>query len=535
MTEEFPVTWEDPSDPELPWEWDDMHTPGVLAPLASDYTQAIARGMTYRFEHFGLPKRVLCRIVNGYAYLAVQVDASESDLPALREREEASRSTQARVVRGYWDRTVLPTLLRAYAWMRDLPVETAPLTEVAAEWADLWARLPLLWGMHFMTNAGSYRAVNELADLYESVVTGAHPGEALALVQGLPNDLQRVQRDTYLLTEKARALPAVADLFARDSAGTLDALPTVAGGPEFLSALRAFLETHGHLGQPFDDLALPSWGDDPAPLLAEVRKRLAGREENPEIVRQRQRAQAEALAARMRERLRDRPEELRRFEDTLALALDVGPLTEGHNYWLDRMLQAHLHRFAMRVGRRMVEAGVLADPGHVFFLHADEIAPALRDPRNLRALIAQRRAEHQRWREVRPPRYLGRPPEAAPQPNRFEPAPVEQPADETVLRGIAASPGVVRGPARVTLSSDDFARVRAGDVLVCPSSNPSWVPLFGIIAGLVTNTGGALSHAAVVAREFGVPAVVGTGEATRRLRDGQIVEVDGTAGEVRLL
>ena len=92
-----------------------------------------------------------------------------------------------------------------------------------------------------------------------------------------------------------------------------------------------------------------------------------------------------------------------------------------------------------------------------------------------------------------------------------------------------------RGPARIVVALEDFARVQSGDVLVCPSSNPSWVPLFGIIAGLVTNTGGVLSHAAVVAREFGVPAVVGTGVATERLRDGQLVEVDGTAGEVRLL
>lgn len=85
------------------------------------------------------------------------------------------------------------------------------------------------------------------------------------------------------------------------------------------------------------------------------------------------------------------------------------------------------------------------------------------------------------------------------------------------------------------MAPEDFVTVQTGDVLVCPSSNPSWVPLFGIIAGLITNTGGVTSHAAVVAREFGVPAVVGTGEATRLIRNGQQVEVDGTMGEVRLL
>ena len=104
-----------------------------------------------------------------------------------------------------------------------------------------------------------------------------------------------------------------------------------------------------------------------------------------------------------------------------------------------------------------------------------------------------------------------------------------------MLRGTGASAGVVTGPARVTLSQDDFGRIEPGDVIVCPSSNPSWVPVFTIAAGLVTNTGGVLSHAAVVAREFGLPAVVGTGDATTRIADGRLVEIDGTTGIVRLL
>lgn len=533
-TEEFPVTWEEPSDPDLSWEWDDMHTPGILTPLAGDYTRIISHGITYRFERFGIPIHFLCRIINGYAYFAEQILVPESDLPRVSEQVQESRQAHARVVRGYWDQKVFPALQQTYAWMRTAPIETDALPVVATLWEEAWTRSRWLWGLHFMTNAGSYQAVNELADLYESFVENAHPGEALSLVQGMPNDLQRTQRDLFVLTEQARVLPAVAELISRDPTGALAAMPETEGGAEFLAALRSFLNAHGHLGQPFDDLTYPSWADDPTLLLVEVRKRLAARGEDPELLRQQQRARGETLAAQVRERLRDRPEDLKRFEERLALALDVGLLTEGHNYWLDRMLQAHLHRLAVRIGRRLVEKGVLAAPAHVFFLHADEISEALRNPENLRSLIAQRRAEHQRWSEVRPPRYLGRPPEAPAQPNRFEPPPLDQ-TDEKVLRGIGASPGVVRGRVRVALSADDFEWVGAGDVLVCPSSNPSWVPLFGIIAGLVTNTGGALSHAAVVAREFGVPAVVGTGEATRRLRDGQLVEVDGTAGEVRML
>jgi len=94
---------------------------------------------------------------------------------------------------------------------------------------------------------------------------------------------------------------------------------------------------------------------------------------------------------------------------------------------------------------------------------------------------------------------------------------------------------MVRGPARVVLGPEDFGRVLPGDIIIAPSSNPSWVPLFSIASGLVTNTGGVLCHAAVVARELDLPAVVGTGDATTRIADGQMLELDGTTGFVRLL
>jgi pyruvate,water dikinase len=147
-------------------------------------------------------------------------------------------------------------------------------------------------------------------------------------------------------------------------------------------------------------------------------------------------------------------------------------------------------------------------------------------------VVAARRAEHVHFGAIRPPRHIGRPTTDEPN-DRFDGVRFAK-DDEAVVRGTGASAGVVRGPARIVLGPDDFERVQPGDILVAPSSNPSWVGLFAIAAGLVTNTGGVLSHAAVVAREFGLPAVVGTGDATTRIADGQILELDGTTGFVRL-
>ena len=104
-----------------------------------------------------------------------------------------------------------------------------------------------------------------------------------------------------------------------------------------------------------------------------------------------------------------------------------------------------------------------------------------------------------------------------------------------VIKGVSACGGLRRGAARLVRSIDDFGKVKPGDILVCRSSNVSWIPLFTIAAAVVTDVGGSLSHAAVVAREFGVPAVVGCGVALSTLRDGQLVEVDGDSGTVRPL
>lgn len=525
MREAFPVTWDDLSDAALTWEWDDEHMPQALTPLAGDWTCTLTEGFAYRAARAGLAVEIEYRVINGYAYVAERFLAPEAE---VRERAKESRRAQAQILLEYWESKVFPFLMETYRWMRSVPIESAALPAVADAWDKYWDDLPRLWGLHYMTISAAYQALDDLAEVYGDVMGGAAPSEALRLVLGQFTVLHTVQRDLYQLAETVRGSPA-AQLIVDDPRTALTALQEKDGGSAFAAALDTFLETHGHLGQ--DDLIDPSWQDDPSLVLAEIRKRLLEKPEDPEAHRQRLVAEADALVERVRAQLSDRSIERIRFEDALALARRVGWLTEGHNYWLDRMLQAHTRRFALRAGGRLAEAGVLAEAADVFFLHAGEVSDALRHPRDLRSLIADRKAEHARWSAIRPPKYLGTPP---PSRATATSTPVGSPATIQVLRGISACIGIARGPARIVRSPGRFEQVQRGDVLVCPAADPSWVPLFSIIAGLVTDTGGALSHAAVVAREFGIPAVVGTGDATQRIRDGQMIEVDGTAGEVRL-
>ena len=148
--------------------------------------------------------------------------------------------------------------------------------------------------------------------------------------------------------------------------------------------------------------------------------------------------------------------------------------------------------------------------------------------------VAQRQARHEALKRVTPPpmlpprkRYMGI------NMAEFTPAAAESQTGDT-LKGIGASAGRVTAPACVLAGPEDFGRMRPGDVLVAATTTPAWTPLFAMASAVVTDIGGPLSHGSIVAREYGIPAVMGTGVATKRIRSGQVVTVDGGAGTVEL-
>jgi len=221
----------------------------------------------------------------------------------------------------------------------------------------------------------------------------------------------------------------------------------------------------------------------------------------------------------------------------------MAPLTPDHHFYIDQGANAHLRLVLIAIGRRLVADGLLDEPDDVLFLRYNELRGFIGDPTAIdaRSIVAQRRADRAASQRLHPRDWVGTATEsqlAFPYlvnwgfPDRFY---QQQSADAAVISGLAASPGVVEGIARVVLTVDDFDDVRQGDILVCQMTNPAWVVLFTKIAGLVTDTGGTTSHPAVLAREFGIPAVIGTSVATQRIASGDRVRVDGSTGQVEIL
>ncbi|MGD0788593.1 MAG: PEP/pyruvate-binding domain-containing protein [Terracidiphilus sp.] len=307
---------------------------------------------------------------------------------------------------------------------------------------------------------------------------------------------------------------------------------------EFTRRLAEHLNRFGHAVYDLD-FAKSVPADSPASLLDTLRHFIAGQGRNP------YERQAAATAARERaaESLLARLGGLRRrlFKGVLGWAQRSAPLREDSLADVGLGWPA-LRRILREMGRRMVAGGAIADRDEVFWLKWEEVEEAARlidagqPVGNYRRAIAERRETWQRERDVAPPvllplkggaRILGL------DLSHLMPARSGQAAGNTI-KGIGASPGMVTGPACVIHGPEEFDRMKPGDILVAKITTPAWTPLFALASGIVTDVGGPLSHSSIVAREYGVPAVLGTGVATHRIQSGQRITVDGNSGVVRM-
>jgi pyruvate,water dikinase len=326
---------------------------------------------------------------------------------------------------------------------------------------------------------------------------------------------------------------------SRELAGKLDgaeAPPGVdtAGWRDWLGRFRAHLEQYGH--SIYDlDFAKPLPVDEPLPLLETLKLFIRGDGKDPHA---RQRESADRREQEVKAALA-RTGGLKRwlFRHTLGWAQTFARVREDSIFDIGLGYPV-LRRMVRELGRRLAEGGAIAEPDDVFWLAWDEAqrgASALdggETPETMVSRVEERKAVWEAEKRATPPPQL--PPNERVmgiKTDAFMPVSAEEQTGEAI-KGIGASPGQVTGPARVLLGPEDFHQMRQGDILVAEITTPAWTPLFAMAAGVVTDIGGPLSHGSIVAREYGIPAVLGTSVATQRIRSGQVVRVDGSAGNV---
>jgi pyruvate,water dikinase len=410
---------------------------------------------------------------------------------------------------------------------------------------DSVERTKRLYEIHFLIWLPFMAAISLFDDFYRDVLGGVSDFDAYRLLQGFDNKTVESGRALWQLSRRAlQVAPVRVVLEQEPTEAVTAALEESPEGRKFLDLLHKYLQTWGQRGDRWG-WSFPSWIEDPTPVIRTLKDYVRQPDRDLEGELAAQVAEREQLVSAAHERLRSHPPDVvNRFEFLLKAAQTAIVLTEDHAHWIDFRCMYHLHRISLEVGRRLSAAGTVDRPDDVFLLTLEELRDtAFELPRlNRRAQIAARRAEMEYFRSVPVPPTLGAPATGAPPTDpvnralsKFFGAPPPTTDDHTVIRGNCGSPGRATGPARVVHSLAGAGKLQPHDVLVVKTTAPPWTPLFATAAAVVSDTGGILSHCAVVAREYGIPAVVGTGNATGRIHDGQLIEVDGDAGIVRVL
>ncbi|MGE0687848.1 MAG: PEP-utilizing enzyme [Dehalococcoidia bacterium] len=515
MTRESIFQLPDPAFEQYTWVLQDEHGPSSLPPLLV-YDDSYGPGTG------GVPRSLR---IHGFHYVRA---ASRPRRPEWSAGTSAPSSLSADVVRR-WRHEWLPEVESVVRLLEDFD----PASVASGQWGRTLNRQEeqywrVFSGIHSTAPGPARQAFAAYAYAFERRFGDARSEDMHALVQGVDNCSVDRAGALWDLSRILRANPELLQALDRGAA-----LPDSPASRQFSDAFAAMIATYGHTSN--SDLQdLPVWREDHDIPMAAVRA-YARQDDaaSPRAAHDRQRARRLELEAELRRLAVGGDEAVARILALLPAAQELIPNSEDHNFLADqRQIAASRHRW-MSIGRHLMDRGLIDAADDVFFIETREILAVLEG--HLvpdRALLAERKRRLRAARASAPPPVLGRPLEREDaDPESAMPSPLTG-GSMRVIRGVAASPGSFRGRARLIETLEEAGSLVEGDVMVVRSTTPPWTPFFALASALVTNSGGMLSHAAVVAREFGIPAVVGTSNATALIPDGATVTVDGTRGIV---
>jgi pyruvate,water dikinase len=561
-SDEFPIDWQE-GEKELFWIFDDLHIPNPVSPMFFDIGGWWLT-CDHMFRRFGTPFACdwIAKEINGYVYTAavpcdpgLHSEATEYQsryVPRVpREADHAAKigaylgwvlPEYAGNFLAWWRDRLRPEIERNFAYLDGIDYEAATMREMAVYLEDAIDVHDRHWKIHWMLNFAQFASTTNLNAVIAEVRGGEDPGLMGRLQSSLEDRNWDSIEDLWKIKEEVKADDELKAAFAGETAAdVLRALEGSDAGRRLLAErIAAHQETFGNKAIWSHEFAFKTWREDPAPIIGAVTGYLHSDYDYPSNIA----AVRDDLEAAKREVMEGVDGDGReKLQQALDLSLNMNPLTPDHHFYVDQGTNARLRLALIAIGRKLVDASVLEDAEDVMYLRYNELRLLMADQSafDAREIVSDRRDAREEAAERRPPSWVGTATKTALEfpynalwgfPEKFH---AGEPSSTGEVKGLAASPGVVEGPARFVASLDEFDQVRDGEILVCRMTNPAWVVLFTKIVGLVTEAGGAVSHPAVVAREFGIPAVVGTTNAGERIKTGDRIRVNGSSGVVEIL
>jgi len=556
------------------WFQDGMHWPDPLPPWdASIIDLAFGALSQYNSRVFIVPPAngLSVRLLNGYVYLS-PVPADPADI----EKRAGMFMERAGYYFMNWNDLYDKWMLKVRALVGRLEaIEIEPLPDfedfsVVQEghgktsgfdlykaYNDLLTAVAEIWNYHFEFLNLGYAAYLDFFGFCKTAWPNI-PDLAIAkMVAGVEVDLFRPDEELKRLARLAKE-SGVADAFG---SGDVETTCETLKGSE---AGRAWIASFEESAEPWFNFSTGSgfyhkdkiWIENVEVPFDFIKNYIDKLNKGEDIDRPLEAIHAERdrIVAEYTELLAS-DEDREAFQGKLGLARVVFPYVENHNFYVEHWTHSVIWRKMRAIGSVFVKESFIEQPDDIFYMHRGEVHDAITDlytswaapepargPKYWPPIIKQRRAMVEACKKQKPPPALGTPPEVITEPFTVMLWGV---TSESVdgwlgaadnadgsLKGMSASPGVVEGVARVIFSPDQIAEVQEGEILVAPLTAPSWAPIFGKIAATVTDTGGMMSHAAIVCREYGLPAVTGTSFATSTISTGDRIRVDGNTGVV---
>ncbi len=561
----FPIEWTSETEKLLFWVYDDLHNPKPLSPMFEDIG-GWWMSCDHMFRRFGTPFATdwIYKNINGWCYTAA--------IPAEAGLELATQEYNFRVSAivpeddtyagsiGAYLGTVLPVYGHNFAhwWRTRFVPEMQKNFDYIEGMLDRKGRLSLAdvavlledaidmhdrhWKIHWMLNFAQLSATLNLRAVMEKT-HGKVDEVLLGRLQNSASDRNWDKiRALWEMKEEVKGDAELGRAFAFETAPQIvPALQATERGRRFIAErVKPYQKEFGWHAVWSHEFIFPSFYEDMNPVIQLVRDQYSSDYDYPSKVAA-LKADIDAAAKEILAGLEG--EALEEMRAANEINLKMAPLTPDHHFYIDQGANAHVRQVLLAIGEKLVEMGVLDARDDVILFRYNQLREFIGNPASMdgRAIVAAARARRAAAEQYQPRDWVGT--ATATQlafpylnlwgfPDKFYRSIENEPGR---VKGIAGSPGVVEGMARVVGSEAEFDSLQVGEILVCQMTNPAWQVLYGKIIAVVTDAGGTVSHPAVLAREYGIPAVVGTSVATYKIRTGDRVRVDGNAGVVEVL
>ena len=527
------------------WICDVAHTVPAWTPLfASEWYRVVPYAMVFANDFLCEPtsKGWAWRVFNGYGYITpIKVPKEE-----VKERQEIYKKNLGPIIEDPWGyiQRLSDELTLRYDRFKPMNVVEMRDPELAQHLWDMAELDRRMWEIHMLGWCGLLGGLRLWREMLQGLFGITQDDIRYGkLLSGFDNELFKLNNALTKLASEAVAAK-LEDVFKLGDKAVISALNETESGKSWFKTFRAFLYKYGWRSNRMLDFTSPTWIEKPSLVIPEIRRIIAsGAENTPATNRERLRKEGQEIAYELVSKLSS--EQAAWFRDLTVCAQAAHSWAESHDFWCEFQTYGLRRRAFKELSERLSRKNVIDNPEDTaYLLHQDMVYASIYQDkigkRYLRDKIEENKKEHLRYSEMFPgskdvPLFLG-------DESKFQDVAkrdimfsmlVPQSAGEDIKEvgataiGCSGAPGVVEGLARVISSASEWNDIKPGEILVCPSTDGTWTPLFGMLKAIVTDSGGLLSRPAIVAREYGIPSVCGCGDVSKKIKTGDRIRVDG--------